>query len=89
MQLKLIAIYLDQSQLEYIVAIKNSLLQENFNFNFEYFDAQSDFALHHAVSVYPTFFLTKNNHISNIIEGKIDFSDLKERLLKINYVTNS
>jgi hypothetical protein len=89
MQLKLIAVYLDQSQLEYIVAIKNYLLQENFNFNFEYFDSQSDFAQHHDVSVYPTFFLTKNNFISNTIEGKIDFSELKERLLSINYVYNS
>lgn len=89
MQLKLIAVYLDKSQLEYIVAINNRLMQENFNFNFEYCDAQSDFAKHYAVSVYPTFLLLKNERIAFTLEGKVDFSELKERLLSINYVHTS
>jgi hypothetical protein len=88
MQLKLIAVYLDESQFEYIVSINNGILQENFNFKFEYYDSESEFAQHHAVQVFPTFYLMKNERVANIITGKIDFSELKERLLNINYVSN-
>lgn len=89
MQLKLIAVYLDNSQLEYILSINNSFLQENFNFNFEYYDSESNFATLHNIRSYPSFYLTKNDLVAAIIEGKTDFLTLKERLLKLNYVTNS
>lgn len=86
MQLKLIAVYLDDSQLEYILSINNRILQENFNFNFEYFDSQSDLCHHYGVEVFPTFLLLKSNLIATTIVGKLDYSELRERLLNINYV---
>jgi hypothetical protein len=88
MQLKLLAIYLDETQREYIIAVAQGFSQENFNFEFEYFDAQSDFARLHNVQIFPSFFLLKNNSVVMVIEGKLDFLELKERLTKHNYVTN-
>jgi hypothetical protein len=86
MNLRLVAIYLDPSQFEYILSINQGFLQENFNFKFEYYDSESDFSKRHQVNSYPTFFLLKNNSIANIIEGKIPFPELKERISSINYV---
>ncbi len=88
MQLTLVAVYLDETQLEYIISVRNGFKQENFNFNFEYYDAESEIAKHYNIQSYPTFLLLKNNQVSNIIEGKMNFSELKERLEKINYVSN-
>jgi hypothetical protein len=88
MKLKLIAIYLAESQSEYMIACKTSFMQEFFNFDFEYLDSESDFARLHGVTVYPSFFLTKNDKVCSVITGKLSFSELKEQLLKINYVEN-
>lgn len=89
MKLKLIALYLKETQLEYIVAIRTAILQENFNFNFEDFDNESNFAQLHEVAVYPSFFLVKNDKPMLLCTGKINFSELKEILVKHNYVSNS
>ncbi len=89
MQLRLIAVYLDDSQLEYILTIKNRILQENFNFKFEYFDSQNDLNQFYGVNVFPTFLLIKSGFIADRLTGKLDFTELKERLLNLNYVTKN
>ena len=88
MQLELAAIYLDETQLRYILSVEKRFSQENFNFNFVYYDSENEFASHHNIKTYPTFVLLKNDRVCAIIEGKLEFSDLKERLSSINYVRN-
>jgi hypothetical protein len=86
MNLKLIAIYLDESQLEYIIAVNSYLTQDFFNFNFEYYDAQSDFAELHQVKSFPTFFLTKDDRIVTSFQGKLEYKQLRTLLLESSYV---
>lgn len=88
MQLKLVGIYLSSSQLEYILAINNALLQEYFNFKFEYYDSESSFCDLYSIKSYPTFLLFKNDRLATVFEGKISFSELKEKLEQISYITN-
>ena len=89
MNLQLNAIYLNESQLEYIIAVKGCIEQDLFNFEFEYFDAQNAFCELHAVKTFPSFYLLKNGKIAAIIEGKLEYKELKERLLNITYVNRS
>ena len=86
MNLTLIAFYLDQSQSEYIIAIRTAILQENFNFNFEYYDSQSELVNFYNIKTFPSFALLKDNRLVEIIIGKLNYSELKERLLSLTYV---
>ena len=86
MNLKLIAIYLDKSQLEYIIAVNSYLTQDFFNFNFEYYNAQSDFADLHQVKAFPTFFLVKDDRIVTSFQGKLEYKQLRILLLETSYV---
>ena len=88
MNLQLNAIYLNESQLEYIIALSSYIMQENYNFNFEYFDSQNEFCQLHGVKTFPSFYLLKNGKVAAIIQGKLEYRELRERLLNIPYVTN-
>lgn len=88
MQLRLVGIYLDSSQLEYILAINNALLQEYFNFNFEYYDSENGFAHLYSIKSFPSFLLLKNDRLVTVFEGKISFAELKQKLEQISYITN-
>ena len=89
MNLKLIGVYLDETQLDYIVSQNLNFTQNNFNFTFEYFDAQSNFAQLHGVKVFPSFYFMKNNRVVDIIQGKLDTKELEERVLNITYASRS
>jgi hypothetical protein len=89
MNLTLLSIYLDDSQLEYIITISNYLAQEFFNFNFEYYDSQSNFAAMHRVETFPTFFLLKDGHIVEAFQGKFEYNELRNKLLSASYVQNN
>ena len=89
MKLKLIAVYLDNSQLEYIIAVFNTLTQENYNFEFEYFDAQNEIARRFGIKSFPSFLLLKNDHMVSVIEGKLDIRELESRLLNSTYVSKT
>ena len=86
MNLKLIAIYLDESQLEYIITCRSYFAQDFFNFNFEYYDSQSAFAERYQVKSFPTFFLVKSDRIVTSFQGKLDYNQLRTLLLETSYV---
>lgn len=86
MNLTLTAIYLDGSQFEYIIAVRTSILQDNFNFNFEYNDSQSELVNTYNIKTFPSFLLMKDDRLVDVITGKLVYSELRERLLNLTYV---
>lgn len=86
MNLTLTAIYLNESQLEYIIAVRTSIMQDNFNFNFEYNNSESDLVGLYNIKTFPCFVLTKEDRLVDIIIGKLNYSELRERLLNLTYV---
>lgn len=86
MNLTLNAVYLDESQLEYIITLSTYITQENYNFNFEYFDSQNSFCTLHGVKTFPSFYLMKGDRVAALIEGKLEYKELKKRLESIPYV---
>ncbi len=86
MKLKLIAIYLNETQLEYIITVQSTLLQEKYNFEFEYFDSSSSFVQLHGVKTFPSFYLMKDDRVVSFIEGKLDLTELQNRIMSLTYV---
>jgi hypothetical protein len=82
----LTAVYLDESQLNYIITLSTAFAQEQKNFNFEYFDSNSSFCSIHGVDTFPSFYFMKNSKVAFIIQGKLGYSELKMKLRDRSYV---
>ena len=83
---KLIAVYSDENQLSYIITLTTAFLQEKKNFNFEYFDSNNSFCNLYGVKTFPSFYFLKNDKVAFIIQGKLDYTELKNQLISHSYV---